>query len=229
MSYTPVLSTCKNMTDHIARLFTQDNVSGSDFTRIPIADRRAFLNLARDYIARATHCLAGSWTFSTVAGTGYYAWSNIPDLIRTEYVLYGTTRLERVQNKEDFYYWRTVTTSGTPSRFYDDFGNNIWLFPPPDAVGAVTIYGSKFPTPFTGDSDAEVLPIRLRTAACYAAVANIYESLEVPDEIQARKYRDMAASIMEQEDSMMGDDRYFDSDQYEIPMGYSDAYTGPTT
>jgi len=228
MTYAPTMNNSGNMLDHIARLFRQDNVSGSDFSRITLADRMAFLNLGREYIARRTHCLHGSWNFPTVIGTASYSWTtNLPDLIRVERVLYGTTILERVQSEEDFYYWRTLTTNGTPSRFYDDFGNNLWVFVPPSAVGTIYVYGSKFPTPFTGITDAEVLPIRLRLAAVYAAAAAIYESLDVPDPQRAKNYQDRAELVVSQEEQMMGDDRFFDSDQYEIPMGYSDAYTEP--
>lgn len=91
---------------------------------------------------------ADDTSISTADGTQEYALPST--VVRVEWVEYGTTMLERL-DQEEFRQtgvaFRT-TTKSTPTKYYL-YGRKIGFYPKPDAVTSITIRHVKSPADFT--------------------------------------------------------------------------------
>lgn len=179
-----------------------------DIANVQLSDAKLlrWMNLAMlEICSRDAKAYQGRWTVSSVVGTNEYTY---PDgLLSIDMVKFYNTVLrpmsfERIQLQTDDAF---VTERGKPE-FYAQQANYLYVWPVPDSVATITIYGSAKPADVAVLSDLIPLPDKFFPRICEYTLACAQELDEDYEAAAAKRtqFEDMMKLNQNSEDAMRG-------------------------
>ena len=164
------------------------------------ADLLDSINDAQIDICRKTDILRGSQNIAVSQGIEQYP---LPlDFIEIQRVTFQSIKLYKSTWQEIDMIDPNHTTygsQGVPTHYHRE-GNQIYLWPPPNASGGLVVYYSKTPTVLTGDADVPDIPLAMHEDIVIRVVARGHEQVEdfQAASVKATEYNTAVGMTIEQ-------------------------------